>query len=67
MEELNPDTPLTRSLRKYQEPSVSHRIGDGNDFTDRIVNRTNCYLLVIRVLDHIRKIHVVENAIIGCE
>ena len=59
--ELNPDTLTTRSLRKYQEPSVSHRIGDGNDFTDRVVNRRNSYLFVIRVRDHISKIHVVEN------
>ena len=65
--ELNPDTLTTRSLRKYQEPSVSHRIGDGNDFTDRVVNRRNSYLFVIRVRDHISKIHVVENDLIGCE
>ena len=51
--ELNPDTLTTRSLRKYQEPSVSHRIGDGIDFTDRVVNRRNSYLFVIGVGDHI--------------
>ena len=67
MGELNPDTLTTRSLRKYQEPSVSYRIGDGIDFTDRVVTRTNCYLLVIRVRDHISNIYVVENALIGCE
>ena len=67
MGELNPDTLTTRSFRKYQEPSVSHRIGDGIDFTDRVVNRRNSYLFVIRVRDHISKIHVVENDLIGSE
>ena len=61
VEELNQDTLTTRSYRKYQEPSVSHRIGDGNDFTDRVVNRRDRYLLVIRVRDHISRIHVGEN------
>ena len=65
--ELNPDTLTTRSYRKYQEPSVSHRIGDGIDFTDRVVTRRDRYLLVIGVGDHIGRIHVVENAFIGCE
>ena len=64
MGKLNPNTPLTRSLRKHQEPSVSHKIEHGNDFTDRVVNRTNCYILVIRVRDHISKIHVVEYDLI---
>ena len=62
--ELNPDTLTTRSYRKYQEPSVSHRIGDGIDFTDRVVNRRDRYLLVIRVRDHISRIHVVEYDLI---
>ena len=31
------------------------------------VNRRNSYLFVIRVRDHISKIHVVENDLIGCE
>ena len=64
MGKLNPNTLLTRSYRKYQEPSVSHKIEHGNDFTDRVVNRTNCYILVIRVRDHISKIHVVEYDLI---
>ena len=52
--ELNPDTPTTRSLRRYGERGIiSHGVEHGNDFTDRVVNRTNCYLLVIRVRDHI--------------
>ena len=61
---LNPNTPLTRSLRKLQEPIISHGVEDGNDFTDRVVNRRNSYLFVIRVLDHISKIHVVEYDLI---
>ena len=65
--ELDPDTPISRSLRRYQERSISHSVEDGSDLTDRVVTRTNCYILVIRVRDHISKIHIVENALIGCE
>ena len=67
MGELNPDTHITRSLRRYGERSISHRIGDGIDLTDRVINRRNSYLFVIRVRDHISRIHVVENAFIGSE
>ena len=64
---LNPDTSITRSLRRYGKHGISHGVEDGNDFTDRVVTRRDRYLLVIRVRDHIGKIHVVENALIGCE
>ena len=64
---LLPDTLTTRSLNRYRKCSISHRIGDGIDFTDRIVNRTNCYILVIRVRDHISRIHVVEHNLTGSE
>ena len=40
---LNPDTPITRSLRRYGERGISHGVEDGNDFTDRVVTRRDCY------------------------
>ena len=64
---LNPEISITRSLRRYRERSISHGVEDGNDFTDRVITRRDRSLLVIRVRDHIGKIHVVENAFIGCE
>ena len=35
--------------------------------TDRIVSRRNRYLFVIRVGDHIRRIHIVEHDLIGSD
>ena len=67
MGELDPDTSITRCLRRYGKRGISHGVEDGNDFTDRVVTRRDRLLLVIRVRDHISKIHVVENALIGCE
>ena len=67
MGELNPDTSITRSLSRYGKRGISHGVEDGNDFTDRVITRRDRSLLVIRVRDHIGKIHVVENAFIGCE
>ena len=68
MQGLDPDTTITRSLRVYGEHSISHGVEDGNDFTDRVVSRKDCYLLVIGVCDHIgRRIDVVEHDLIGCE
>ena len=65
---LDLDTPITRSLRRYRERGIiSHCIKHGNDLTDRVVSRRNCYLLVIRVRDYISEIHVVEHDLIGCE
>ena len=65
---LDPDTPITRSLRRYRERGIiSHGIKHGNDLTDRVVSRRNCYLLVIAVRDYISEIHVVEHDLIGCE
>ena len=58
---------ISRSLRRCGERGVSHGVEHGNDFIYRVVSRTNCYLLVIRVRDHISKIHIVENALIVCE
>ena len=65
--ELDPDTTITRCLGRYGERGISHGVEDGNDFTDRVVTRMDRYLLVIRVREHISRIHVVENAIIGSE
>ena len=67
MWELNPNTSITRSLSRYRERGISDGVEHGNDFTDRVVTRRDRLLLVIRVRDHISKIHVVENALIGCE
>ena len=58
---------ISRSLRRCGERGVSHGVEHSNDFIYRVVSRTNCYLLVIRVRDHISKIHIVENALIVCE
>ena len=60
--EMDPDTPITRSLRRYGECGIiRHGVEDGNDFTDRVVSRRDRLLLVIRVRDHISRIHVGEN------
>ena len=64
---LNPEISITRSLGRYEKHGISHGVEDGTDFTDRLVSRRDCLLLVIRVRDHISKILVVENALIGCE
>ena len=37
--ELDPNTPITRCLRRYQERGISHGAEDDNDFTDRVVPR----------------------------
>ena len=58
---------ISRSLRRCGERGISHGVEDDNDFIDRVVSRTNCYLLVIGVGDHISKIHVVEYDLIGSE
>ena len=64
---LNPEISITRCLGRYRERSISHSVEHGINFTDRVVSRRDRSLLVIRVRDHIGKIHVVENALIGCE
>ena len=43
MGELNPDTSITRSLSRYGKRGISHGVEDGNDFTDRVVSRRDCY------------------------
>ena len=59
---LNPEISIPRSLRRYRERGIiSHGVEDGNDFTDRVVSRRDRLLLVIRVRDHISRIHVGEN------
>ena len=64
---LNPEISITRGLRRYGERRISHGVEDGTDFTDRLVSRRDCLLLVIRVREHISRIHIVENAFIGSE
>ena len=59
---------ISRCLGRYGERGIiSDGVEDGNDFTDRVVTRMDRLLLVIRVRDHISKIHVVENDLIGSE
>ena len=41
--ELNSNTTITRCLGRYRERSISHGVEDGNDFTDRVVTRRDCY------------------------
>ena len=41
--ELNSDTPITRGLGRCGERGISHGVEDGNDFTDRVVTRRDCY------------------------
>ena len=50
---LNSNTTITRCLGRYGERGFSHSVEHGNDFTDRLVSRRDCLLLVIRVRDHI--------------
>ena len=65
MKGLNPDTSVTRSLRRYREHSISRGVEDNNDFADRVVSSRNSYLLVMGVRDHNgRKIYVVEHELI---
>ena len=64
---LDINTPITRSLRRYRERSIGHDVEDGNDLTDRVVSRRNRYLFFIRVRDHIRRIHIVQHEMVGCE
>ena len=60
--------PISRILGRYGKHGIiSHGVENGNDFTDRVVSRRDRSLLVIRVRDYIGRIHIVENAFIGCE
>ena len=40
---LNPEISITRSLRRYGKHGISHGVEDGNDFTDRVVTKRDCY------------------------
>lgn len=62
---LNPDTPITRKLRRYREHSVSLGVEDDNGFIDRVITKRDCYLIVIGVHDHIDGVHVDEHNLIG--
>ena len=42
---LNPEISITRILRRYGKRGISHGVEDGNDFTDRVVSRRDCYSL----------------------
>ena len=67
MRELDPNTPITRYLRRYQERGISHDAEDDNDFTDRVVSNRDRSLLVIRVRDHIDHVNIVEHDLNGSE
>ena len=43
--------------------SGSHGIEQGDDLTERIVTRRDCYFLVIRIRDNVRRINVVEHSL----
>ena len=58
---LNPDTTERRGIRGYRECSIGHGIEQGNDLTDRVVTSRDCHLLVIRIRDNVRRVHVVEH------
>ena len=60
---LNPDTTERRGIRRYGECSISHGIKQGNDLTDRVITSRNRYLLVIRIRDNIRRVHIVEHSL----
>ena len=58
---LDPEIPISRILGRYgKHGTISHGVEHGNDLTDRVVSRRDCLLLVIRVREHISKIHVFE-------
>ena len=64
--ELDPDTSITQSLDGYRECGVSHGVGHGDDFSDRVETNSRS-LVVIGVRHHIGRIHIVEHDLIGCE
>ena len=64
MKELNPDTPVIRSLGGHGEWSVGSGIKDDNDFTDRVVLKRIRSLLVIGVRYHIGRIHIAEHLLV---
>ena len=64
---LDPDVPVTQSLDGYRECGVSHGVGHGDDFSDRVETRRDRYFLVIGIRDHIVRIHVVEHGLIGSD
>ena len=59
------NTFITSSLGGYLECSVSNGVEHGNDFTYRVIARKDRSLLVISVLHHNGRIHVVEHDLIG--
>ena len=65
VEGLDPDTSITQGLGGYGERSISHGIEHGNDFTDRVVSRRNCYHVVIGGRDHIGNVRIVAHDLIG--
>ena len=64
---LNPDTAITRSLRRYRERGISHGIDHGNNLTDSVVSRRNGFYNVIGVRDDMDSVHVVEHYLLGLE
>ena len=64
---MNFDISITRSHNRYGECSISHGVWHGNDFSDGVVTRRDRSLLVIRVRDHIDRVHVVVNDLIESE
>ena len=63
--ELDPNTPISKYRGEYRERSVYYGVNDSYNFTDRVVFRRDCHILVIGVHDHIRRIHIIEHDLIG--
>ena len=57
---LDPDTLITRSLRRYRERDISHSVEDYNYFADRVTSMGDRLLLVIGVRDQIDGIQVLN-------
>lgn len=61
---LDLDKTKTQSLRSYREQRVSYSDDYSNDFTDRIVSRRDCHLLIIGVHYNVGPVHIVEHDLI---
>ena len=65
---LFPDAPITLILVRYGERGIiSHGVEDGNDFTDHVVTRRSCHLLVVGIRNTIGRFHIVKHELIDSE
>ena len=61
---LNPDTTERRGIRRYGKCSIGHHIEQGNDLTDRVITSRDRYLLIIRIRNNVRRVHIVEHELV---